>query len=102
MLHDAKRRADKKQLPFDLFDYREELRDRYDKLVCEVSGVQLVNGRGRRSALSPSFDREKPELGYVYGNVRIIAFGLNAAFGQWGEDQTAALMKAWLDKRNAV
>ena len=102
MLHDAKRRADSKKLPFDLLDYRVELRDRYDKLVCEVSGLSLVNGRGKRQALSPSFDRVKPELGYVYSNIRIIAFCLNAAFGQWGEEETAVLMAAWLEKRDTT
>lgn len=44
----------------------------------------------------PSIDRVIPNLGYVYSNIRIVCFGMNAALGDWGEDKFKRLVKGYL------
>lgn len=96
----ARGRAKKAGLAFDLDDHRDALRAKAES-GCELTGIPFVEeDRGKPQWNSASFDRIRPELGYIFSNVRVICWGLNAAFGTWGEDQTAMLMQAWLDKRN--
>lgn len=103
LISTARDRARQKQLPFDLDEHRRSIKDRVYAGRCELTGLSLdLKARNAAAGNSPSIDRIKPELGYVYDNIRIICHALNVALGSWGEDQTAALMQAWLDKRNAV
>jgi len=99
ILHAAER-AKKKGLPFDLYDHKELLLARF-KNGCELTGLPFdfeTVGRGGKWN-SPSIDRIKPELGYVYTNVRIILWSLNKAFSNWGEDQFEQVARAWLERR---
>lgn len=98
MIRAAKHRAKKNWLPFDLDGYREEIAERLRAGVCEATGLPF-SASGPRDWNSPSIDRVKPELGYVYSNVRIILWSLNSAFGYWGEDQFEVVARAWLERR---
>jgi len=92
----AKHRAAKKELPYDLDDYKTEIKERILK-GCELSGLPFTID-GPRSWDSPSIDRIKPELGYVYGNIRIIMWCLNSLFGHWGEHGPKIAVRAWLER----
>lgn len=72
MLSQAKIRARKFDLPFDLV-----LSDIVIPEVCPVLGIPLKRRFGGRLPNSPSLDRMKPELGYVKGNVAIISWRAN-------------------------
>lgn len=101
LIHSARSRAVAKGLPFDLEDHRDLIRDRVYAGVCEVSGLPFdLEAAHKATWNSPSIDRIRPELGYVYTNIRIICHALNTAIGHWGEEQTALLMQAWLDRRS--
>ena len=97
----AKKRAEKQGIPFDLDNYKNELRDRISLMTCELSGVALKSDAGGRQFNSVSLDRIDSKKGYVYGNVRVIAWCLNAAFGNWGESDFTAVVAAWMEKRKA-
>ncbi len=65
---------------------------------CAVSGVLLEPppgiGKGKRSAFAPSIDRIVPSLGYVPGNVRVVAWIVNAAMNEWGQEALMQLIDA--------
>lgn len=95
-------RARSKALPFDLDGHIDAIGERMYSGKCELSGIDFdFVQAGKPKWNSPSIDRIKPELGYVYTNIRIICHALNTAIGHWGEDQTAALMEAWLEMRKS-
>jgi hypothetical protein len=74
-IKDAKRRAEKKNIPFDL-----EVGDLSPlPKFCSVFGVPLDYSAGTNRRLWASVDRIKPELGYVKGNVRVISLAANMA-----------------------
>lgn len=89
----------KKGIQFNLTKYIHQLSERINKGVCEVSGFLLDNtpSAGRKFN-APSLDRIDPKRGYVYENVRIVAFAVNAAMGDWGEDAFKQIMKKWMEK----
>lgn len=65
-LHNAKSRAEKKNVPFDIdAKYLMEIFPSDGK--CPVFGIDLVWGGDRKN--SPSLDRIHPDLGYVRGNL---------------------------------
>lgn len=70
-----------------------------DAGFCEMTGLPFNQGDEKRAWNSPTIDRIKPELGYVIGNVRVICWCLNAALGDWGEDETRKVMTAWLTQK---
>jgi len=74
ILYQARARAKKFDLPFDL-----ELSDIYIPNCCPILGIELVKnftGSGP-SYNSPSLDRIRPDLGYVKGNVQVISMRAN-------------------------
>lgn len=74
MYHNAKNRAKKKGLPFDLTkEYLESIMVK----ECPVLGIPMEFG-GHNRETSPSLDRIIPELGYVKSNVIIISNKANA------------------------
>lgn len=92
----ARVRARRKNVTFDISDAEiKRLQSVIDIGLCEISGVELTLV-GPRSATSPSLDRIKPELGYVAGNIRIVCHALNAAMGDWGEDELRRIVTRWL------
>lgn len=98
VVSNAKHRAKKAWLPFDLDAYRSEIRHRLTQ-PCELTGTPFKIG-GERDWNSPSIDRIDPEKGYVYSNIRIILWALNSAFGYWGEDQFEVVARAWLERKD--
>ena len=78
----ARRRARKKNLPFDLTPAY--LRTLYVK-HCPALGMELFYGAGKgelRGLDNASLDRILPDLGYVRGNVQIISFQANVLKGR--------------------
>lgn len=94
LIRGAKRRADAKGLPFDLDAHVDELQRRIDGGMCELSGFPL-DLTMKRGFASPSLDRIRPELGYVYANVRVVCHLINCALGSWGEDALLSVMRSW-------
>jgi hypothetical protein len=72
LLYDAKSRARRKGVPFDLTDNDFEIPE-----VCPVFGIPIYKGEGKASDNSPTLDRIIPELGYVPGNVECISMRAN-------------------------
>lgn len=69
MLKDAKYRAKKKDIPFNL-----TLDDIVVPLTCPVFGFRLTVGHPWKT---PSLDRVIPELGYTKGNVVVVSLLAN-------------------------
>lgn len=72
MLANAKTRAQKKNLPFDLC-----LEDISVPNVCPALGIPLVVTPGKTTGNSPSLDRIHNAKGYVRGNVVVVSFKAN-------------------------
>lgn len=53
---------------------------------CSVSGIPFYQRRGSDAAFKPTLDRIVPRLGYVAGNVRVVAYIVNVAMNKWGEE----------------
>ena len=95
LIYNARRRAKEKNLPFNLDSYRKEIAKRLKTGKCEMTGVEF-SFNGIRKYNSPSVDRVDPEKGYVYGNIRIICWGMNCALGPWGENILKKMVSGWL------
>ena len=98
LISSIKSRCQRKNIPFNLSEYEIELNQRIDSGVCEVSGFPLRLVYGKQNYDSPSIDRIDPKKGYVYENVRIVAFAVNASMGNWGEAKFRQIMKKWMEK----
>ena len=91
----VRKRCEEKGLPFNLDEYRDQLQARFSAGVCEMSGIRFHEGPGRRGT-SASVDRIDPSKGYVYSNIRLVCFALNAGMGDWGEAEFRRIVEAWL------
>lgn len=72
MYNAARRRAEKKGIPFNI-----EISDIIIPKVCPILGIELRASKKRPSANSPSLDKIIPELGYVKGNIQVISWRAN-------------------------
>lgn len=83
LIRNAKRRAQKRGIPFDLLPGDVEVPD-----FCPALGIPLYRSVGRKAQgpNSPTLDRIDPDRGYVRGNVRVISARAN----QIKSDATAA------------
>jgi hypothetical protein len=91
--------AKRRSLPFDLKQHVAEIEARVAPMLCEMTGLPLkVNGT--RDFNSLSIDRIVPKLGYVYSNIRIVCWAINAAMSYWGEATLKRVVKAWLSKES--
>lgn len=100
LISECRRRCSKKGIPFDLDIYQKEIQERINAGVCEVSGVSLnLTASEGRPFNTPSIDRIVPEEGYVYRNIRITAFAVNAMMGDWGEKVALEIMQSWIQKK---
>lgn len=73
LLYNAKRRAKKNNIPFDL-----ELEDVVIPEFCPIlTYIKLEPSNGKVSDSSPSLDKIIPELGYIKGNVQVISHKAN-------------------------
>jgi hypothetical protein len=100
LIRHARMRAHKKRLSFDLSDFSQEIQDRIDKGVCEVSGLPL-NLHGGRTWDSPSIDRQTPSEGYIYQNIRIVCHAVNSALGDWGDATMLMIARSIMAQRTA-
>lgn len=73
-LYKAKRRAQKKNLEFDL-----NINDIIIPNICPLLEIPLIFDAGRGSLYSPSIDRIDNTKGYIKGNVRIISHKANTS-----------------------
>lgn len=95
MLRNARYRAKKFGLPFDL---------KVDDIVipdrCPILGIPLTiaEGSGRGCQGSPSLDRLRPELGYVRGNINVISQRANRIKTDATAEEIMAV-GAWLRER---
>ena len=104
----AKERAARFHVPFNIdSDYLFELLEQ-NNFCCALSGVPLdgpqtpkVDG-WRFTPRLASLDRIRPKVGYVKGNVRIIAVQLNFALGKFGEESLERLAIAFLRRRGYI
>jgi hypothetical protein len=72
MWRDARYRARKLELPFDI-----EISDIYIPEKCPILGIDLISNNGKIKDNSPSLDKIIPELGYVKGNISVISYKAN-------------------------
>lgn len=96
LVTEAARRSKRKGLPCDLLSFLPELEERVQRGRCEMTGLPFDFHNKIPNWNSPSLHRVNPSLGYVYPNIRVICFAMNAALGSWGEDRLAQLVEAWL------
>ena len=100
LIAECRRRSQKKGFAFDLDAYVPQIQERISKAICEVSGIALaLEAAPGRAYNTPSVDRIDPSSGYVYGNVRIVAFAVNAMLGDWGEDVAMSIINQWLQNK---
>jgi hypothetical protein len=97
LLRNARVRARVKGMAFDLDQHWAELKDRIDRLTCELSGVPL-DVDSLRDWNSPSLDRINCKKGYTYDNVRVVCFAMNCALGTWGESKLRTVLESWRAK----
>lgn len=88
----AKKRARVRHLPFDLAPV--DIEPILARGVCERTGIPFQRIEHGRSPYSPSIDRILPSKGYVRGNVQVILYALNAAYGFWGEQVLREIVSA--------
>lgn len=88
LAREARKRAARKSLLFDLTIPQLGTLVRRADDRCEVSGLPFVHEPGdfRRRPFAPSLDRIDSGQGYTYSNVRIVCCCVNAALNEWGDD----------------
>jgi hypothetical protein len=59
---------------------------RMSKTYAVILGETYSEGKWHRNPYRPSFDRIDSSKGYTPDNVRIIAYCVNTAMNEWGED----------------
>ncbi len=91
-----KARCQKKGLAFDLDKYEQDLNKRIAAGVCEMTGLPIVLNVGQMKWNSASLDRIEPSLGYIYSNIRVVCFGMNACLGSWGEEVFRMIAESYL------
>ena len=99
LIGECRRRAKRKGLPFNLDQYEEEIEARIQMGRCEMTGIPFDFHASKPSWNSPSIHRRIPEKGYVYPNVRVICYGMNAAMWDWGEEKLQEVLNMWQKKQ---
>lgn len=82
MLKDAKKRAKRKNIEFNIKDKEMQLTK-----ICPVLGLELKCGDGICSSNSPTIDRKDNSRGYTLDNVQIISFKANSIKGNATSDE---------------
>jgi hypothetical protein len=91
MLKEAKSRARKRGLPFNLT--RKWLSNAIDDGVCQATGLPFVFNVPRHPFM-PTLDQVRPSGGYVFGNVRVVAFVYNLAKNSFTDDTVLQMAHA--------
>lgn len=97
MLNNAKQRAKRSNLPFELT--KEWLINKLKLGKCEVTGLPFTfvinGGRGHHvNSFSPSLDRVAPNLGYTPDNVQVVCWIYNRARGAFPLEDLKTMVKA--------
>lgn len=95
LVTNARMRAKKRGLVFDLDGHVHDIQSRIDAGSCELTGYPF-NLSGGRTFDSPSIDRIDASKGYTHDNVRIVLHMVNAAMGDWGDGPLRQVMMHWL------
>lgn len=101
LVRHAKRRAEKKGLPFDLNPHIDAIQERISRGCCELTGISFDLTSGL-TWNSPSIDRKDPSKGYVISNVRVVLHAVNSALGTWGEQKLLEISRAILAQRRQI
>ena len=88
MLSDARKRAKKKNLEFDLV-----IEDLTVPDFCPILGIPLFVAGGKRTDNSPSLDRIDNSKGYTRDNVFVISFRANALKNDATLDELKSIVK---------
>ena len=88
MLSDARKRAKKKNLEFDLV-----IEDLTVPDFCPILGIPLFVAGGKRTDNSPSLDRVNNSKGYTRDNVLVISFRANALKNDATLDELKSIVK---------
>lgn len=94
LVANARTRARKRGLYFDLDGAVEHIQARIDRGCCEMTGTPFDLSPGRKFN-SPSIDRIDPKQGYTLSNIRIVCHAMNAAMGDWGEGPVWVMFENW-------
>ncbi|NJN96362.1 MAG: hypothetical protein HC875_20720 [Anaerolineales bacterium] len=96
LLRDARKRAKKKGIPFDLKKEDVEIPKK-----CPILEIDLFFGNKNPCDNSPSMDRIVPEKGYTKENIKIISFKANTikSFGTAEEHRKIA---EYIEKNEAL
>ena len=103
LVKEAKNRARKMGLSFNLDEHRDNIQARVMAGVCEMTGIpfSLQTGLGHIWD-SPSLDRIDPKIGYEIMNVRVVLLCLNVMMNNWGEAKLIEVVDALKAKRQAT
>ena len=89
---EAKNRANKVQLPFDI-----EPEDCAIPEFCPVLGIKLIaKGGGTRNDATPTLDKLNPSKGYVKGNVHVISWKANRLKSNCNEPEVFDAIAAYI------
>jgi hypothetical protein len=94
LVANARTRAKKRGIHFDLDGAVDDIQARIDADRCELTGTPFDLSPGRKFN-SPSIDRIDPKLGYIPGNIRVVCHAMNAAMGDWGEGPVWEMFQNW-------
>lgn len=94
-LYDTKKRANKLGIECTLTP--EWIRERFEKGVCELTGVAF-DMEGKRTPNSPSIDRIDPVGGYTPENCEMILWSLNRAFCNYGRSYIIDLFRKIVER----
>lgn len=98
LLFDAKRRADKKNVPYSISDAeRTRIGSVIEAGACEFTGLPFDSLAGTAHPWAPSLDRIEPKFGYVDGNVRVVVWAYNRAKANWPDRVLLTLARAIVD-----
>jgi predicted Zn-ribbon and HTH transcriptional regulator len=93
-LWDAKKRAKAKKVPFEIEEDDLIRQVTKNKLRCALSAIPFRPCEEfYRNPYRPSIDRINSKGGYTKGNVRIVAYCVNAAMNEWGVDVLVEMAK---------
>lgn len=98
LVSNARIRARKRKMPFDLDQHIDDIQARIDRGVCEVTGFPF-NLKDGLTFDSPSLDRIDSKQGYLIENIRVVLHCMNSAMGSWGEEKLWEVMLVWQKNR---
>lgn len=99
LVKEARARAKKMGLSFDLDDFKIQIQQRVDNGICEMTGMRF-NLEGGRTWDSPSLDRIDSTKGYEITNVRVVILAVNIMMSNWGQEKVLEVARALQEKED--